>query len=249
MDDQQLLRYSRHILLPEVDVAGQEMLLASKVLIVGMGGLGSPVALYLAAAGVGSLHLADDDVVELSNLQRQVIHDSGSIGVSKVASAAKRIHALNPDIHTHCLDQRLEGQGLLQAVADVDLVVDATDNITTRFALNQACFKMAKPLVSGAAIRTEGQLTVFDFRREDSPCYRCLYQDIDDSALNCSDSGVLAPIVGMIGSMQALEAIKCITGMGVSLSGRLLLIDGINMQIRELGLAKDPSCPVCSAQH
>lgn len=249
MDDQQLLRYSRHILLPEIDVQGQERLLASKVLIVGLGGLGSPVALYLAASGVGELHLADHDEVDLSNLQRQIIHDTAGIGRGKAQSAAQRVEALNPALRLHVLSDRLEAERLEQAVAAVDLVVDASDNMTTRFALNSACFALGKPLVSGAAIRCEGQLTVFDFRRPDSPCYRCLYGEVDDTALNCSESGVLAPIVGVVGSLQAMEAIKCLTGMGQTLCGRLLLIDGATMALRELGLGRDPDCPTCGSAH
>lgn len=247
MNDEQLLRYSRHILLPEIDVAGQEALLASKVLIVGLGGLGSPVALYLAAAGVGELHLADDDVVDLSNLQRQIIHDSAAIDRSKVASAAQRLAGLNPELQLRRLPRRLEDEALVAAVAGVDVVVDASDNPATRFALNRACFDAGKPLVSGAAIRGEGQVTVFDFRRPDSPCYRCLYQDGDDTALNCSESGVLSPIVGIIGSIEALEAIKCVTGAGETLCGRLLLVDGFTMLTRQLSLSPDPACPVCRA--
>lgn len=245
MNDEQLLRYSRHILLPEIDVAGQEKLLASKVLIVGLGGLGSPVALYLAAAGVGELHLADDDTVDLSNLQRQIAHHTAAIGQAKTESAAERVAALNPGTRVVVLPARLEGQTLTAAVSAVDLVVDASDNLATRFAVNQACFAAAKPLVSGAAIRSEGQLSVYDFRRADSPCYRCLYHDADDSNLNCSESGVLAPVVGVIGSLQALEVIKCLTQTGQSLCGRLVLFDGLACQFRELGLSKDPGCPVC----
>lgn len=246
MDDEQLLRYSRHILLPGLDVEGQEALLRSRVLIVGMGGLGCPVALYLAASGVGELHLADDDTVDLSNLQRQIAHGSADIGRGKVDSVAESIHALNSDVRVVTHSVRLSGEALAEAVAGVDLVVDASDNFTTRFALNRACYTARKPLVSGAAIRGEGQLSVFDFRREDSPCYRCLYQEADDAALNCSESGVLAPVVGIIGSMQALEALKCLSGLGEPLVGRLLLFDGINMELRQLNLRRDPACPVCS---
>lgn len=246
MDDEQLLRYSRHILLPGLDVEGQEALLRSRVLIVGMGGLGCPVALYLAASGVGELHLADDDTVDLSNLQRQIAHGSADIGRGKVDSVAESIHALNTDIRVVPHSVRLSGEALVEAVAGVDLVVDASDNFTTRFALNRACYTARKPLVSGAAIRGEGQLSVFDFRREDSPCYRCLYHEADDAALNCSESGVLAPVVGIIGSMQALEALKCLSGLGEPLVGRLLLFDGINMELRQLNLRRDPACPVCS---
>ncbi|MDF1693060.1 MAG: molybdopterin-synthase adenylyltransferase MoeB [Zhongshania sp.] len=246
MNDEQLLRYSRHILLPNLDVDGQEALLRSRVLIVGMGGLGCPVAMYLAASGVGELHLADDDTVDLSNLQRQIAHGSSDVGRLKVDSVADSIGAINSDISVLKYPARLTGKALINAVAAVDLVVDASDNFTTRFALNQACYSARKPLVSGAAIRGEGQLSVFDFRREDSPCYRCLYHEADDAALNCAESGVLAPIVGIVGSMQALEALKCLAGVGEPLVGRLLLIDGINMELRQLNLRRDPACPVCS---
>lgn len=246
MNDEQLLRYSRHILLPGLDVDGQEALLASRVLIVGMGGLGCPVALYLAASGVGELHLADDDTVDLSNLQRQIAHGSSDIGRRKVDSVADSIKAINSDTSLLKYPVRLSDDALLRAVVEVDLVVDASDNFTTRFALNQACYSARKPLVSGAAIRGEGQLSVFDFRRDNSPCYRCLYHEADDAALNCSESGVLAPVVGIIGSMQALEALKCLSGLGEPLVGRLLLIDGINMELRQLNLRPDPVCPVCS---
>ncbi|WP_373091345.1 ThiF family adenylyltransferase [Zhongshania sp.] len=246
MNDEQLLRYSRHILLPNLDVDGQEALLRSRVLIVGMGGLGCPVALYLAASGVGELHLADDDTVDLSNLQRQIAHGSSDIGRLKVDSVADSVGAINSDTSVLKYPARLTGEALLNAVTAVDLVVDASDNFTTRFALNQACYSARKPLVSGAAIRGEGQLSVFDFRREDSPCYRCLYHEADDATLNCAESGVLAPIVGIVGSMQALEALKCLAGLGEPLMGRLLLIDGINMELRQLNLRRDPGCPVCS---
>ena len=246
MDDQQLLRYSRHILLPEIDVGGQQALLAGKVLVVGLGGLGCPVAMYLAAAGVGELHLADDDLVDLSNLQRQIAHGDSDIGRPKVDSAADTARQLNPDIRLRRYPQRLEGDSLDSAVAAVDVVVDASDNFSTRFALNEACYRAGVPLVSGAAIRGEGQLSVYDFRREDSPCYRCLYHDGDDAALNCSESGVLSPLVGMVGSLQATEALKCLTGAGDLLCGRLLIIDAFAMEFRTLGLSPDPQCPVCS---
>ncbi len=245
MNDQQLLRYSRHILLPELDVDGQEVLLASRVLVVGLGGLGSPVAMYLAAAGVGTLHLVDDDAVELSNLQRQIAHGNEDIGRSKVASAEATLKQLNPDVHVIAEQCRLEGEVMGQAVAAADLVVDGSDNFTTRFALNKACFEHKTPLVSGAATALEGQLSVFDFRREDSPCYHCLYQETDDAQMNCANSGVLAPLVGMIGSMQAIEAIKCLAGFGEPLIGRMLIVDAKTMELRQLRLGKDPVCPTC----
>jgi molybdopterin/thiamine biosynthesis adenylyltransferase len=245
MTDEQLLRYSRHILLPSLGIDGQQALLNSKVLIVGMGGLGCPVALYLAASGVGELHLADDDTVELSNLQRQIAHGQADIGRLKAESVADSIKAINPETKLLILNVRLCGDALTDAVQRVDVVVDACDNFTTRFALNEACAKACRPLISGAAIRGEAQLSVFDFRRNDSPCYRCLYHEADGAALSCADSGVLAPVVGMVGSMQALEALKCITGMGEALVGRLLLIDGMSMEVRQLNLRRDPECPIC----
>ncbi|MBQ0759319.1 MAG: molybdopterin-synthase adenylyltransferase MoeB [Zhongshania sp.] len=245
MNDEQLLRYSRHILLPALDVSGQEALLNSKVLIVGMGGLGCPAALYLAASGVGELHLADDDSVELSNLQRQIAHGQADVGRLKAESVADSIKAINSDTKLSVLSVRLTGNALKEAVTAVDVVVDASDNFTTRFALNEACASARRPLISGAAIRGEAQLSVFDFRRDDSPCYRCLYHEADDAALNCSESGVLAPIVGMMGSMQALEALKCIAGFGEPLVGRVLIIDGMTMDVRQLNLRRDPECPVC----
>lgn len=248
MQDEELLRYSRHILLPGLDVDGQERLLAAKALIVGLGGLGSPVALYLAASGVGHLVLVDDDSVELSNLQRQIAHRTQDIGRSKVASARDACLALNPTIAVSTIEQRLDGTALAKAVAEVDLVVDCSDNFSTRFALNEACVAAGRPLVSGAAIRSEGQLAVFDSRQADSPCYRCLYSpDGADEQLNCSEAGVLAPVVGVVGSLQALESVKMLSGFGEPLTGRLLLLDGATMDIRTLKLAKDPACPVCGS--
>lgn len=246
MRDEELLRYSRHILLPGLDVDGQEKLLAATVLIVGLGGLGSPVALYLAASGVGHMVLVDDDRVELSNLQRQIAHRTQDIGVSKVESARAACLALNPGVQISTRDERLEGAALAAAVAAADLVVDCSDNFTTRFALNEACVVARKPLVSGAAIRSEGQLSVFDSRQQHSPCYRCLYSpDSGAEPLNCSQTGVLAPVVGVIGCLQALEAVKLLSGFGESLTGRLLLLDGATMDIRTLKLSKDSACPVC----
>lgn len=245
MNDEQLLRYSRQIMLPDLDIEGQEKLLAARVLILGLGGLGSPVAMYLAATGVGHLVLVDDDDVDLSNLQRQIVHTTERIGQSKVASAAQIIAQLNPEVQVTCLAQRLDQKSLEQHLAEVDLVLDCTDNFSSRFALNAACVATGTPLVSGAAIRMEGQVAVFDSRRPDSPCYRCLYQDQRDEDLSCSESGVLAPLVGVIGSMQALEALKLLTGFGTDLVGRLLLFDARHAQWRELKLARDPDCPVC----
>lgn len=249
MDDQQLLRYSRQILLSQIDVAGQQRLMNSRVLIVGLGGLGSPAALYLAGAGVGSLLLADDDQVDLTNLHRQIIHGTADLQRPKTASAAEQLSALNPLVELHCLDQRLVGEQLLQAVAQVDLVVDCTDNFATRQALNHACLSLRRPWVSGAAIRLQGQVTVFDPRRADSPCYDCLYGDGDETALSCSEAGVIGPLVGIVGSLQALEALKLLAGFGEPLVGRLLLVDALGSGFRELRIPRDPQCPSCSASH
>ncbi|OWL90746.1 molybdopterin-synthase adenylyltransferase MoeB [Halopseudomonas aestusnigri] len=247
MDDQQLLRYSRQILLPQIDIGGQQRLLDSRVLIVGVGGLGSPVALYLAAAGVGELVLADLDQVDLSNLQRQIIHHAADIGRDKVASAAERVAAINPQVHCRTLPVALADDALLAAVADVDLVLDCSDNFATRHAVNAACVRLGKPLVSGAAIRLEGQLSVFDPRRDDSPCYQCLYGDGDEQALSCSEAGVVGPLVGLVGSLQALEALKLLAGFGKPLVGRLLLIDALDSRFRELRVRRDPGCSCCGA--
>ncbi|SDR70765.1 adenylyltransferase and sulfurtransferase [Halopseudomonas litoralis] len=248
MNDQQLLRYSRQILLPQVDVDGQQRLLDSRVLIVGMGGLGGPAALYLAGAGVGTLLLADDDHVDLTNLQRQIIHGCADLDRPKTASASDRLGALNPDIRLQQLDQRLAGEQLLQAVAEVDLVLDCTDNFTARQAINSACVELRRPLVSGAAIGLQGQVSVFDFRRADSPCYQCLYGDGDDVAPSCSEAGVLGPLVGMVGSLQALEALKLLAGFGEPLVGRLLLIDALRAGFRELRIKRDPGCACCGTE-
>jgi adenylyltransferase/sulfurtransferase len=246
LTDEQLLRYSRQIMLPEVDIGGQEAWLGSRVLIIGLGGLGSPVAMYLAAAGVGELVLVDDDEVDLSNLQRQIIHSTPRIGQTKVESARQTLMALNPDIRIQTLCERLSEQRLEALVAGVDLVVDCCDNFGTRFAVNRACVAHRRPLVSGAAIRLEGQVAVFDARQPDSPCYQCLYRDGEEENLTCSESGVLAPLVGIIGSVQAMEALKVLAGIGQPLVGRLQLLDARSMDWRTLKLKKDPSCMVCS---
>jgi len=245
LNDQQLLRYSRHIMLPELDIAGQERLLAARVLIIGLGGLGSPAAMYLAAAGVGTLVLVDDDDVELSNLQRQIVHGTDTLGLTKVESAAATLKRLNPDVTTITVATRLEGERLAAEVAAADLVLDATDNFGTRFALNEACWRAGTPLVSGAAIRWEGQVTAFDPRNPESPCYRCLYPEGDDAALNCADNGVAAPLVGIIGASQALEAIKVLCGIGEPLAGHVLYFDGKWLEWRKLRLNRNPHCPVC----
>ncbi len=246
MNDDQLLRYSRQIMLPDVDIEGQERWLASRVLIMGLGGLGSPVALYLAAAGVGHLVLVDDDSVDLSNLQRQVIHDSASLGKTKVHSAAQRITQINPDIHIETHAKRLTESELRDLVETVDLVVDCTDNFSARFAINRACVAHCKSLVSGAAIRMEGQVTVYQTGVADSPCYQCLYPEGEDETLTCSESGVLSPVVGIVGSIQALEALKVLANIGQPLTGRLLLLDARYMEWRSLKLKKDPNCVACA---
>ncbi len=248
MNDEQLLRYSRQIMLPQVDVAGQQRLLDSRVLIVGMGGLGSPVAMYLAAAGVGELLLADFDTVDLSNLQRQILHGSDDIGRPKVESARDTLQVLNPEVKISTFNQRLEGEALAAQIHAVDLVVDATDNFATRFMLNDACVAARKPLVSGAAIRMEGQVSVFHNEREGSPCYRCLYREEgEEAATTCSENGVLSPVVGIIGAVQATEALKVLLGIGDTLGGRLLLLDALTMEWRSLKLRKDQNCPACGA--
>lgn len=249
LTDNELLRYSRQILLPQIDVDGQLRLKDSRVLVVGLGGLGAPVALYLAAAGVGELHLADFDTVDLTNLQRQIIHDSTTVGVSKVDSASARLRAINPEVKLVAHRQALDADSLGAAVAAVDLVLDCCDNFGTREAVNAACVAAGKPLVSGAAIRLEGQLSVFDPRRDDSPCYHCLYGHGSEAELTCSEAGVVGPLVGLVGSLQALEALKLLAGFGEPLVGRLLLIDALGTRFRELRVKRDPQCDVCGASH
>lgn len=246
MNDEQLLRYSRQIMLPTIDVVGQDKLLDARVLIIGMGGLGSPVGLYLAAAGIGHLVISDFDDVDLSNLQRQIAHTTDSIGLSKVASAKQTFHAINPLIEITTINEKLVGEDLLQQVKLADIVVDCCDNFETRFAINDACVAAKTPLVSGAAIRFEGQISVFDSRDEKCPCYNCLYPRDGSIAQSCSENGVIAPITGIIGSMQALETIKVLTGAGESLQGRVLLLDGLSMQWQSMQLPRNPRCPTCS---
>ncbi|MCV4343837.1 molybdopterin-synthase adenylyltransferase MoeB [Pseudomonas capsici] len=247
LTDQELLRYSRQILLQHVDIEGQIRLKSSRALIVGLGGLGSPVALYLAAAGVGELHLADFDSVDLTNLQRQVIHDSQSIGQAKVDSAMARLTAINPEVTLVAHRTALDADSLSAAVQGVDLVLDCSDNFSTREVVNAACVAVGKPLVSGAAIRLEGQLSVFDPRRAESPCYHCLYGHGSEAELTCSEAGVIGPLVGLVGSLQALEALKLLAGFGEPLIGRLLLIDALSTRFRELKVRRDPACAVCGA--
>ncbi|KRW62520.1 molybdopterin-synthase adenylyltransferase MoeB [Pseudomonas sp. TTU2014-080ASC] len=249
LSDEELLRYSRQILLQQIDIDGQLRLKHSRVLIVGVGGLGSPVALYLAAAGVGELHLADFDTVDMTNLQRQVLHDTASVGQSKVDSASARLLAINPNIRLQCHRQALDSDSLADAVAAVDLVLDCSDNFSTRESVNAACVAARVPLVSGAAIRLEGQISVFDPRREDSPCYHCIYGHGSDAELTCSEAGVAGPLVGLVGSLQALEALKLLAGFGEPLVGRLLLVDALNSRFRELRVKRDVGCEVCGVKH
>lgn len=247
LDDQQLLRFSRQILLPEVDIAGQEKLLNSKVLIVGLGGLGSPVALYLAAAGVGELHLADHDYVDVSNLQRQIIHEEASLSQQKVESASQRLKLLNPAIKIVTHNHLLQDESMLAAVKAVDLVCDCSDRFSTRFAVNLASQQAKKPLVFGAAIRFSGQMSVFDPRLASSPCYACIYdENSDDAELTCSESGVLSPLVGVVGSLQAVEALKVLGAFGEPAIGKLLTYDGFRSEMRNLKLQKDPDCSCCA---
>ena len=245
MDDPQLLRYSRQILLPQIGLEGQQKLLATRVLIIGVGGLGSPVAMYLAASGVGHLVLVDYDMVELSNLQRQIAHTTDRIGMHKVNSAQQSLAALNPDVQVTAIAGQLDPEALLEQVQLADAVVDCSDNFATRFALNRVCVANRTPLISGAAIRLEGQVAVFRADRADTPCYRCLYKDMDELGDSCSQTGVLAPLVGIIGSIQATETIKVLLDIGETLTGRLLILDALSMEWRSIKLRKDPDCPVC----
>ena len=245
MNDEQLLRYSRQILLPQVEIEGQERLLNATVLIIGLGGLGSPVAMYLAAAGIGHLILCDFDSVDLSNLQRQIIHSTQDIGKPKVDSARDSLLALNPQIKVTPLYKQLDEESLTKQIANVDIVLDCTDNLPTRFAINQACVQTKTPLISGAATRMEGQLSVFKGYLPDSPCYRCLYPSDEILSETCSQTGILAPLVGIIGSLQALEAMKVIMNVGDTLTGEVLLLDALTMEFNRIKLAKNPKCPIC----
>jgi molybdopterin-synthase adenylyltransferase len=246
MQDDLLLRYSRHIMLPQIEYAGQEKLTQSHALIIGAGGLGAPVAMYLAAAGVGTLTICDFDQVDLTNLQRQIIHTTSAVGENKALSAQATIASLNPEITVHVETTRLNEEALAGRVVAADVVIDCSDNFATRYLLNQLCFNRKTPLVSGAAIRFEGQLSVFDFRHDESPCYHCLYPDVgDDQELRCADNGVFAPLVGMIGTAQAAEALKILLNIGQTMQGKLLLLDALSAEWRTIRLKKDASCAVC----
>ncbi|HZV67022.1 MAG TPA: molybdopterin-synthase adenylyltransferase MoeB [Telluria sp.] len=246
MNDQQLLRYSRHILLDEIGIEGQQKLLAASALVIGAGGLGSPAALYLASAGVGRIVLVDDDAVDLTNLQRQILHTTARIGQPKAESGREALLQINPEIEVVALRERAGDARLAQLVRAATVVLDCSDNFATRHAVNRACVAHKVPLVSGAVIRFDGQISVFDSRRADAPCYSCLFpQDgkFEDAA--CSTMGVFAPLVGVIGAMQAAEALKLVIGIGESLAGRLLLLDGRAMEWTSITLARNPACPLC----
>lgn len=245
-NDQQLLHYSRQIMLPHFGIEGQQQLKNAHVVIIGIGGLGSPAAMYLAAAGVGQLTLVDFDTVDNSNLQRQIVHTTDSIGCSKVDSAKNNLLKINPETTIHCVNKQLSEKELEQQIKQVSCVIDATDNFATRFQINRTCVAQQTALVSAAAIQYEGQISVFDLTRQDSACYACLYnEEGGEENTNCSDNGILAPVVGILGSMQALEAIKLICNLGQTLTNRLLLFDALALQWRTMKFNKDPNCPVC----
>ncbi len=248
MNDNQLLRYSRQILLPQVDIEGQQKLIDSRALIVGIGGLGSPAAMYLAGAGVGHIVLSDGDNVDLSNLQRQIAHGTPDIGLPKALSGKQTLQTLNPEIDVTALCNHLEGDELEEQIQRANVVLDCSDNFPTRFSVNKVCVLNQTSLVSGATTRFEGQVSTFTPGKANSPCYNCLYPDIDDLAESCSQSGVIAPITGLVGSIQALEALKLLTGVGETLAGKVLLIDGLNMEWNEIRLPKNSDCPTCSTR-
>jgi adenylyltransferase/sulfurtransferase len=249
LNDQQLLRYSRHILLDEVGIEGQERLRAAHALIIGAGGLGCPAALYLAASGIGKLTIADPDKVDLTNLQRQILYRTDSVGTPKVEAARAALSALNPDVRIVPLQKRIEANELQSLLADVDVVLDCSDNFATRHALNRACVKHKKPLVSGAAIRFDAQVAVFDLRKPDAPCYACLFpEDGKVEEVQCSTMGVFAPLTGVVGSLQAMEAAKLLTEAGETLNGRLLLLDAKQSEWRTVRVKRDPACAICAAR-
>jgi len=250
MNDDQLLRYSRHILLNEIGVEGQARLLKSHALIIGAGGLGSPAALYLGASGVGRITIVDHDAVDLTNLQRQIAHNKAKVGINKAQSAIESIASINPDIQVQCVTQRADAALLDALIVQADVVLDCCDNFATRHAINAVCVKHAKPLVSGAALRFDGQISVFDRRLLISPCYACIFppqQAFEETP--CATLGIFAPLVGIIGSMQAAEALKLLTGVGASLAGRLLMLDGRTMEWNEVRVPRNAVCPVCAHRH
>lgn len=248
MNDQQLLRYSRHILLEDIGIEGQDRLLGSRALIIGLGGLGSPAALYLASSGVGRITLCDHDTVDFSNLQRQIIHRTSTVGQPKVLSAQTALHEINPEVECVPLAVRVDEVQLMELVAQADVVLDCSDNFATRYAINRACVAQRTPLVSGAAILTDGQISVFDFRRDDAPCYNCLFSEASEAPeLRCATTGVFAPLVGIIGTLQAAEALKLLIGIERGLSGKLLFVNALDMNFMRSELSKDPTCSVCGA--
>lgn len=249
MTDDQLLRYSRHILLEEIGIEGQQRILDSHALIIGAGGLGSPVALYLGSAGVGRITVADHDTVDVTNLQRQIAHSVGRVGQLKVDSIRQAVAELNPEVQVHTLAQRADIALLNELVAQADVVLDCSDNFATRHAVNAACVQHATPLVSGAAIRFDGQLAVYEPRNTSSPCYACIFPPQDGfEETRCATMGVFAPLVGIIGSMQAAEALKLLSGAGTPLTGRLLMLDGRHMACNEIRVSRNPACPVCGSR-
>ena len=246
MNDEQLLRYSRHILLDEIGIEGQQKIVAAHALVVGAGGLGSPAALYLASAGVGRITLADGDTVDLTNLQRQILHTTERVGQPKALSGQTALAQINPQVDVTAIDQRLAGDALDALIDDADVVLDCCDNFSTRHAVNRACVRSKTPLVSGAAIRFSGQLAVFDARRANAPCYHCLFPEGEDvEETRCAVMGIFAPLTGIIGSMQAAEALKIVSGAGIPTLGRLLLLDGLTMEWRSVKFGRDPHCAVC----
>ena len=247
MNDEELLRYSRHILLPQVDVEGQQRLLNSHGLIIGLGGLGSAAAMYLGAAGVGTLTLVDFDEVDLTNLQRQIAHGLDDVGSNKAASAARSIQSNNPNVCVHTIKQKLTFTELKKRADAADIVVDCCDNLATRLEVNRACVETRTPLVSGAAIRMEGQLMVVDIKQADTPCYECLYTMRGEQNLSCSEAGVLSPLVGVVGSMQALETLKLLVGVDSSATGKLMLFDAMRSQWHSFNVLKNLSCSVCES--
>ncbi len=246
MKDEELLRYSKQIMLPQIDIEGQQKIVDSTVLIIGMGGLGSPSALYLAAAGIGHIIIADFDQVELSNLQRQIIHHTSDIGDDKVNSAKKKLLELNPNIKVTIANEIVHTDNLSSLIKDVDIVLDGTDNFESRFEINKVCVEFQTPLVSAAVIRLEGQISVFKGYEKDKPCYRCLYSEEGGENESCIENGVLAPVAGLVGTIQALQAIKVLLGLGEQLCGTLLLVDGLDLSFRKVKVSKDKQCPVCN---
>ena len=245
MDDQELLRYSKQIMLPQIDIEGQQKIIDSTILIIGMGGLGSPTALYLAAAGVGHIMIADFDQVELSNLQRQIIHRTSDIGDDKVNSAKTKLLDLNPNIKVTIVNEILHTSNLSSLIKDVDIVLDGTDNFESRFEINKVCVEFQKPLISAAVIRLEGQISVFKGYEKDQPCYQCLYSEEGGENESCVQNGVLAPVAGLVGTIQALQAIKVLLDLGEQLCGVLLLVDALDLSFRKVKIVKDSECPIC----